>query len=321
MNRPLCKIRSWQRLSTTNVRFIKGADLHHIEPVEEVSNILQEMILRHELGLRADGFQRRICLLAHLGVHGVQTHRSAEHRAVVGIRRQAVALVTPHVARLMDPVDPEPSLGKEAGLALQGVSTQIAGIVVNDHSRGLGEATRQHIECRARAFVPLHDGEAPADAVRTEAREDAGRERPIPAGELVARLASESTHRNRNDRWDHQTSKRVATSAYVFIESHLESCTDAFNDITDGNIQWGSDSNKCLYGFPAALGWDAATGLGTINFEPFVACAKRYQDEVRGNSSDSPPMPSTPTPSPSASVPRYASGVALLSVTAGLVGV
>jgi tripeptidyl-peptidase-1 len=115
-----------------------------------------------------------------------------------------------------------------------------------------------------------------------------------------------------------------------------ESCTDAFNDITDGNIQWGSDSNKCLYGFPAAPGWDAATGLGTINFEPFVACAKRYQDEVRGNPSGSPPMstpspsakPSgsspmtpTPTPSPSASVPRYASGVALLSVIAGLVGV
>lgn len=37
----------------------------------------------------------------------------------------------------------------------------------------------------------------------------------------------------------------------------------------------------CLFGFPAAPGWDAATGLGSIRFDPFVSCAKRYQDEVR----------------------------------------
>lgn len=98
-----------------------------------------------------------------------------------------------------------------------------------------------------------------------------------------------------------------------------ESCTEAFNDITDGNIQWGSaGSDKCLYGYPAAPGWDAATGLGTIKFDPFVACAKRYQDEVRGDPTGSPPVP---TPSPSAAMPRYASGVALLAVIAGLVGV
>jgi hypothetical protein len=111
-----------------------------------------------------------------------------------------------------------------------------------------------------------------------------------------------------------------------------ESCTEAFNDITDGNIQWGSAaSDKCLYGYPAAPGWDAATGLGTIKFDPFVACAKRYQDEVRGDPTGSPPVPTpspsasgsppVPTPSPSAAMPRYASGVALLAVTAGLVGV
>ena len=107
-----------------------------------------------------------------------------------------------------------------------------------------------------------------------------------------------------------------------------ESCTEAFNDITDGNIQWGSGvGEKCLYGYPAAPGWDAATGLGTIKFDPFVACAKRYQDEVRGDPTGSPPVPTpspsasgsppVPTQSPSAAMPRYASGVALLALTLG----
>ena len=61
-----------------------------------------------------------------------------------------------------------------------------------------------------------------------------------------------------------------------------ENCTDAFNDITIGNNQANEDGDKsCLFGFPAAPGWDAATGFGSINFGPFVECAKRYQDEVR----------------------------------------
>ena len=64
-----------------------------------------------------------------------------------------------------------------------------------------------------------------------------------------------------------------------------ENCTDAFNDITIGNNQ-ANEANEnvgksCLFGFPAAPGWDAATGFGSINFGPFVECAKRYQDEVR----------------------------------------
>ncbi len=54
----------------------------------------------------------------------------------------------------MDPIDPKPRLGEEAGLSLQGVSTQIAGVVVHDHPRSLGKPANQHIECRARAFVP-----------------------------------------------------------------------------------------------------------------------------------------------------------------------
>eukprot|EP00889_Picochlorum_renovo_P004475 jgi/Picre1/31505/NNA_006857.t1 len=61
-----------------------------------------------------------------------------------------------------------------------------------------------------------------------------------------------------------------------------ENCSDAFHDISVGNNQGDKQfGNKCLYGFPAAPGWDPATGFGSIKFDPFVACAKRYQDEVR----------------------------------------
>lgn len=60
-------------------------------------------------------------------------------------------------------------------------------------------------------------------------------------------------------------------------------CTDALRDILVGDNQAGKgNGKKCLNGYPASPGWDAATGLGSIKFEPFVACAKRYQDEVRG---------------------------------------
>lgn len=61
-----------------------------------------------------------------------------------------------------------------------------------------------------------------------------------------------------------------------------ENCTDAFSDITIGENQ-GAEGvlGECPFGFPAAPGWDAATGLGSIRFDPFVSCAKRYQDEVR----------------------------------------
>ena len=107
-----------------------------------------------------------------------------------------------------------------------------------------------------------------------------------------------------------------------------ENCKEAFNDITDGNNQWAGKNTKCLYGFPAAPGWDPATGLGTIRFEPFVECAKRYQDEVRnkglellpdgsyGSLSNAPSPPSTPSnpilPEVSASIPGPMSALALL---------
>jgi hypothetical protein len=60
-----------------------------------------------------------------------------------------------------------------------------------------------------------------------------------------------------------------------------ENCTEAFNDITVGDNQVDEASESCLYGYPAAPGWDASTGFGSIKFEPFVNCAKKYQDEVR----------------------------------------
>jgi hypothetical protein len=61
-----------------------------------------------------------------------------------------------------------------------------------------------------------------------------------------------------------------------------ENCTQAFNDVTVGDNRADiDDGTDCLFGFPAAPGWDAATGFGSINFGPFVECAKRYQDEVR----------------------------------------
>lgn len=67
-----------------------------------------------------------------------------------------------------------------------------------------------------------------------------------------------------------------------------ENCTEAFTDVTVGD-NLGSRNFKpkpewpvnCLFGYPATPGWDATTGFGAINFEPFIACAKRYQDEVR----------------------------------------
>lgn len=58
-------------------------------------------------------------------------------------------------------------------------------------------------------------------------------------------------------------------------------CPEAFTDITIGNNMVGEQGSACLYGFPAAPGWDPVTGLGTINFESFVDCAMKYQDLQR----------------------------------------
>ena len=102
-----------------------------------------------------------------------------------------------------------------------------------------------------------------------------------------------------------------------------ENCSEAFNDITLGNNMAGDlTANNCLFGFPAARGWDAATGFGSIRFEPFLACAKRYQDEVRGKGLEILPdgtyreaagVPSTSPPSDSVSATIPVSWLALVA--------
>ena len=57
-----------------------------------------------------------------------------------------------------------------------------------------------------------------------------------------------------------------------------ENCKEAFQDITVGNNQENEGGIPCLYGFPAAPGWDPVTGLGSIRFGPFVECVMKYQD-------------------------------------------
>jgi len=99
-----------------------------------------------------------------------------------------------------------------------------------------------------------------------------------------------------------------------------ENCTDAFNDVTIGDNRAGDNTplSVCDFGFPAAPGWDAATGLGSINFGPFVECAKRYQDEVRNKGLEILPDGSyrgSPTDGPSPT-PPLASGKAAMTASA-----
>ena len=95
-----------------------------------------------------------------------------------------------------------------------------------------------------------------------------------------------------------------------------ENCTDAFNDITIGDNRAGDNSplSVCDFGFPAAPGWDAATGLGSLNFGPFIECAKRYQDEVRNKGLEILPDGSyrvSPTDGPSPTPPLASGQVAM----------
>ncbi len=95
-----------------------------------------------------------------------------------------------------------------------------------------------------------------------------------------------------------------------------ENCTQAFNDITVGDNKADiDDGTDCLFGFPAAPGWDAATGFGSINFGPFVECAKRYQDEVRSKGLEILPVQ---TPSASGVIPAAGFTVSVALAVAGL---
>lgn len=72
-----------------------------------------------------------------------------------------------------------------------------------------------------------------------------------------------------------------------------DNCPSAFNDITIGDNQAGEEKTPCLVGFPAAPGWDAVTGLGSIKFDPFVECAMKYQDTTLRSGNAAPPEAST----------------------------
>lgn len=60
-----------------------------------------------------------------------------------------------------------------------------------------------------------------------------------------------------------------------------ENCSQAFTDVAFGTNRASRDGVECDVGYPSTEGWDPATGLGTINFVPFVECAKAYQDSQR----------------------------------------
>lgn len=65
-----------------------------------------------------------------------------------------------------------------------------------------------------------------------------------------------------------------------------DNCPDAFTDITQGNNQNTQiPGQPCAFGFPSAQGWDPVTGLGSIQFEPFVDCVKKYQQGTESTSS------------------------------------
>lgn len=61
-----------------------------------------------------------------------------------------------------------------------------------------------------------------------------------------------------------------------------EDCPEAFTDVLYGNNTGSEDTDVCNFGYPATPGWDAVSGWGTINFEPFVQCAMKYQETVKG---------------------------------------
>ena len=103
-----------------------------------------------------------------------------------------------------------------------------------------------------------------------------------------------------------------------------KSCKEAFEDVTIGNIQ-ASSKGDCLFGYPAATGWDAATGFGTMKFPAFVECAKRNQDVVRSKGLEFLPDGSyrsftSSRPTVSAPVPMSLAALLSLTVLASIIG-
>ena len=58
-----------------------------------------------------------------------------------------------------------------------------------------------------------------------------------------------------------------------FLNPFMYAHPAAFNDVTQGTNAIDRAGSPLPYGFAAAAGWDAATGLGTPNFPKLVAAA------------------------------------------------
>ena len=104
----------------------------------------------------------------------------------------------------------------------------------------------------------------------------------------------------------------------------IEIGTAGQRDVTIGNIQ-ASSKGDCLFGYPAATGWDAATGFGTMKFPAFVECAKRNQDVVRSKGLEFLPDGSyrsftSSRPTVSAPVPMSLAALLSLTVLASIIG-
>ena len=94
--------------------------------------------------------------------------------------------MTANVSLPVHAIDSELGLREEGRLSSQAVLAQIAGVVINDHSRSRWKPLKEQLECRAGAFETLQNAESKANTVRTEAREDA---RGKPGTPLDVRLA------------------------------------------------------------------------------------------------------------------------------------
>merc|ERR1712216_443970 len=68
--------------------------------------------------------------------------------------------------------------------------------------------------------------------------------------------------------------KAAGKSTVGFINPAMYTAASSFNDITDGNNKCGECDRQtgvcpCCGGFEAGPGWDAVTGLGSIDFQKF----------------------------------------------------
>lgn len=58
-----------------------------------------------------------------------------------------------------------------------------------------------------------------------------------------------------------------------FVNPFIYQCNGCFFDVTKGTNALNGGGAPVKYGFEAAPGWDAATGLGTPHFDKMLAAA------------------------------------------------